>query len=326
MISGKILCTGGSGSWSKELTKQLLNNPEVTQITLFARNESQMVKREREFNNTKLKFILGDVAVYEEILNACKGQDYVFHLAATKHVPVCEEQPSMAIRTNIIGTSNVIKVCKKQGVKVCVQSSSDKAVEPINIYGATKIIGEKLIVQANQEGDTKFVCVRAGNVIGSAGSVIPMFIEKAKKNLPLTLTCGKMTRYYMLLPQAIKLLLKATEEGIGGEIFVTKMSSVSLQTLAEVIVQSFNSKSEIIETYFRPGEKMHECLVSKNEVTNTVEFDNDYYVILPVLNLPKVTSHYSSCPKVKFKSYKSSDYLMTKHVITLMLEEGGFLS
>ena len=312
------LITGGTGSWGKELIKQLLQKPDTTNITIFSRNEYNQVATKRLFNDSRLSFLIGDVRDYDAVLEACTNQDEIYHLAALKHVPICEEQPEEAIKTNIIGTQNIIRAAIFQGVRKVIDISTDKSCAPNNLYGMTKAVGEKLILSAGKKSYTRFMCIRAGNVLGSAGSVVPLFIDQIKKNNEITLTDGNMTRYFMSLPEAIELLLTASELEVSGELLVMKMPSCTIQALAETMRKIFGNEQTVIRTTgIRPGEKIHEMLISDSEATNTYIYNNDYYL---------VSEHELNLPKVDFKYYSSnSQTLLDEEGIKELLVKGGFL-
>ncbi|MDO9399726.1 MAG: polysaccharide biosynthesis protein [bacterium] len=321
-----ILITGGTGSWGQELTKQLLKkNPK--KIIIYSRSELHQVNMMRKFNNSKLFFLLGDIRDSDRLLECTKGVDYIFHLAALKHVPICEEQPYEAIKTNIVGTKNVIQVAKINKVKKVIDVSTDKAVDPLNLYGMTKAIGERLMIQANVESsDTKFVCIRGGNVIGTNGSVIPYFIEQIKNFKKINLTDKRMTRYFLTLEYAIHLLFKAAEKSYGGETFVMKMPSCKILSLAKVLIKEIASNSvHIQEIGCRPGEKIDEILVSRYESPNTYQYDENYYVILPQLKIDGLEDKYKHLPKVNFQEYSSADKLMSEQEIKEMLKKSKFI-
>jgi FlaA1/EpsC-like NDP-sugar epimerase len=198
--NARILITGGTGSWGQTLTRMLLEKYDVKEIVVFSRGELQQVLMQRKFNDKRIKYVIGDVRDYDSVRFATKNIDYIFHMAALKHVPVCEEHPQEAIKTNITGTSNIVNAAIENRVKKVIDVSTDKAVEPVNLYGMTKSVGEKLIIQANDLTDyTKFVCIRGGNVMGSNGSVIPYFIEQIKAGGPITITDIEMTRFFLTL-------------------------------------------------------------------------------------------------------------------------------
>ncbi len=326
--NAKILITGGTGSWGNELTKKLLQyNPK--EIRIFSRNEFSQVTMQRRFDDhPALTFIIGDVRDYQAVEDACKGIDYIFHLAALKHVPICEFQPEEALKTNVIGTENVIRASLKNGVKKVIDVSTDKAVDPINFYGMTKSFGEKLILRANDYGEkTRFVCIRGGNVLGTNGSVVPLFKSRILEGKDISLTSKEMTRFFLTVSEAIDLLLKASEESIGGEIYVMKMKACRILDLAEVLIEALATKPvSIKEVGIRPGEKLHEVLVSSYEAPRTYQYDEKYYVILPSHPPKRLLNKYCHYKKVNFEKYQSNDELMSKEEILQMLKEGGFLS
>ena len=316
MFTGKkVLITGGTGSWGNELATQLLEK-DPKEIRILSRGEYAQVTMKRKFNDTRLNFFIGDVRDYSAVKVACKNIDYIFHLAALKHVPICEEQPEEALKTNIRGTENVIKAAIENNVKKVIDVSTDKAVDPINIYGMTKAIGERLIIHANKISDTtKFMCIRAGNVLGTNGSVVPFFINTIKKFNKVHITDKNMTRFFTPLNNAIALLFKAAEKCIGGETFVEQMPSFELIHLAEVLIEEYgNEKTKIIEIGARPGEKVDEVLVSKYEIPNAYEYDNVYYVILPFLFIDGLEDYYKECDlkKISFEEYNSRIQLCGK--------------
>lgn len=325
----KILITGATGSWGNELVTQLLEmNP--MEIIVYSRSELNQVNMQRAFNNPKLKFIIGDVRDYKALKRATKGVDYLFHLAALKHVPICEEQPYETIKTNIVGVENIIKASIENQIKKVIDVSTDKAVDPINIYGITKAMGEKLIIHGNTLTDyTKFLCIRGGNVLGTNGSVVPYFIDQVKKFNELTITDERMTRYFLTLKQAIQLLFKAIASSVGGETFVMKMPSYKILDIAKIIANEFGDENCNIKVIGkRPGEKLHEVLISKYEAENSYIYDDDYFVILPQINIKGLNEHYSNLnlkPMDK-EEYSSNDFLLGYDEAKEMLIEGGFIS
>ena len=275
-----ILITGGTGSWGQELTKQLLQF-DVKEISILARNEFNQVSMKRKFNDPRLKIEIGNVRDYGKLKFACKNVNYVFHLSALKHVPICEEFPYEAIKTNIEGTRNIIRASIDNEVEKVIDVSSDKAVLPINTYGLTKAIGEKLILNALRIGSkTKFICIRGGNVLGTAGSVVSFWIDQIKRFNKITITDKKMTRYFLTLPEAIKLLFVAMKSNINGALFVMKMPSCKIIDLAKVMIEHYGNKdTKIKEIGIRPGEKIDEVLVSKHESPYTYKYGDNYYLI-----------------------------------------------
>ncbi|MFA6513912.1 MAG: SDR family NAD(P)-dependent oxidoreductase [Patescibacteria group bacterium] len=321
-----ILITGGTGSWGNELTKQMLEK-EPKQIIVYSRSELQQVNMQRKFNDPKIKFIIGDIRDYNQVKKAFKGVDYVFHLAALKHVPICEEQPDEAIKTNILGTQNVIEAAKENGIKKVIDVSTDKAVNPFNFYGMTKAVGERLIINANTSSSkTKFVCIRGGNVLGTNGSVVPFFIDQIKRFNTISITDKNMTRYYMTQEQAISLLFKAAEDSLGGETFVMKMPACKMVDLVEVLINEFgNKQTSTKEIGLRPGEKIHECLISKHESPSSYQYDENYYVILPQVKIEGLEEKYKNFSKASFAEYSSNDVLMNMSEIKTILQDGGFI-
>jgi len=323
-----IVVTGGTGSWGRELVKRLLER-EPKEIRIFSRNEALQVEMMHEFHHhPKLTFIIGDIRDKYELMQACQQADYIYHLAALKHVPICEQQPDSAMKTNVIGTQNVIQAAIKNGVEKVIYVSTDKASHPSSTYGMTKAIGEKLIVHANlREGKTKFVCVRSGNVLGSTGSVVPIFKQQIEQRLQINLTDKRMTRFFLALEEAVSLLLKATDESSGGEVYVMRMQGCRIQDLAEVLIEEMAvSDIQINETGARPGESMCESLISEFESTTSIHLDDDYYVILPPFPIAGLHETYADRAPVQFDYYHSDHVLMSKPEIKEMLQNGGFLS
>ena len=321
----RIFVSGATGSWGQTLITQLLNNYNVREIICFSRGEIQQVIMKRKFNNSKLKFVIGDVRDLDAVKSATRGVDYVFHLAALKHVPVCEELPLEAIKTNITGTSNIINAAIENRVKKVIDVSSDKAVEAVNLYGMTKAVGEKLIIQANDISPyTKFVCIRGGNVMGSNGSVIPFFIDQIRSGGPLTFTDRRMTRFFLTLREAIGLLFKASENSIGGETFVMNMPACYITDLAEVLMNKYGTV-ETVENGIRPGEKLDEILVSRHESPLTYEYDENYFVILPIGANGALLDKYSHLKKFSYTEFTSKTKLLNNVEIEKMLMKGKFL-
>lgn len=323
-----ILITGGTGSWGRELVRQLL--PQMPQeVRIFSRGECAQVEMARNFQDERLKFIIGDIRDEEAVDEATKDVDYIFHLAALKHVPVCELQPQEALKTNIIGTNHIIKMAIKNGVKKVIDVSTDKAVNPHNLYGMTKAIGERLIIQANQVSEhTRFICIRGGNVIGSNGSVVPLFIKQIQEHNEVTITDKLMTRYFMTLPEAIHLLFKGVEASYGGETFVMRMPSYYIEDIANVLIEASGKSNVCIkEVGMRPGEKIDEVLISEHEALNTFKYDDTYYLIMPTLNIKGLEEHYKDkgLEKVTFEKYTSADELLGKGEIITLLKKANFL-
>ena len=235
-----ILITGGTGSLGQALTYRLLEKGVKT-IRIFSRNENKQIEMELKFNDDRLRFLLGDIRDKERLVRATEGVDYVFHAAALKHVPKIEYNPFESIKTNVIGSQNVIDACLEANVKKAICIGTDKAVSPLNTYGATKLLMEKLFVTANNYLDpkkhaTKFIALRYGNVVGSSGSVIPKFIEQLKQKMELTITDPNMTRFSITMDEALDFILTASELGQGSEIFIPKLRAYSILDVKKYVL------------------------------------------------------------------------------------------
>lgn len=321
----RIFVSGATGSWGQTLITKLLDRYNVEEIVCFSRGELQQVLMKRKFNNPRLRFVIGDIRDYDAVKQATRGIDYIFHLAALKHVPVCEENVQETIKTNISGTTNIVNAAIENRVKKVIDVSSDKAVEPINLYGMTKAVGEKIIVQANDLSDyTKFVCIRGGNVMGSSGSVIPFFIEQIKNGGPITITDVKMTRFFLTLEEAIELLFKASIDSIGGETFVMNMPACYIKDLAEVLMEEYGTV-EVKETGMRPGEKLDEMLISHHESQLSFCYDENYFLTLPAGYNQTLATRYQSHAAFPYAEFSSVTKIMNKTQIKEMLKKGKFI-
>jgi UDP-N-acetylglucosamine 4,6-dehydratase len=330
-LSGKtILITGGTGSWGSECLKQILLRSQPREIRVYSRGEALQVKVRREFNaDERLRFIVGDVRDSERLNLAMKHVDLVIHLAALKHVPVCEENPYEAVKTNIVGTQNIIDAAIDNEVPRVLEVSSDKAVSPLNLYGATKAVAEKLIISANNIGDTRFSCLRAGNVLGTAGSVVPLFRAQLLGANKVTLTDGRMTRFFNNLTTVVGSLVDCCEKFIGGETYITKMPAMRISDLAEVMIQELGEEgAQLIEIGKRPGEKLHELLVSQEEAERTFDA-GQFLLLMPQIQIrsgPQAIPT-SSLPHAAFVQYSSDGVTpCTKNEIREMLAREGWLS
>jgi FlaA1/EpsC-like NDP-sugar epimerase len=240
-------------------------------------------------------------------------------------VPVCEENVQETIKTNIAGTTNILNAAIENRVKKVIDVSSDKAVEPINLYGMTKSVGEKIVIQANDLSDyTKFVCIRGGNVMGSSGSVIPYFIEQIKAGGPITITDKKMTRFFLTLEEAIRLLFKASIDSIGGETFVMNMPSCYITDLADVLMEHYG-KVEVQEVGMRPGEKLDEMLISSHESAMSFCYDNNYWLTLPSNYNQALALRYQDCDAFPHREFSSRTKIMSRPEIKKMLKKGNFI-
>jgi len=274
-----VLVTGGTGSFGKKFLEIMLREVRPKKLIVFSRDElKQHDMRTSGFDHPSLRWFIGDVRDPQRLVRAFDGVTVVVHAAALKQVPACEYNPFEAIQTNIMGGRNVIDAAIDCGVSRVVALSTDKAVSPVNLYGATKLCAEKMFVQANAYAGskaTRFSCARYGNVVGSRGSVIPVFVEQKKKG-KITITDARMTRFWMTLEQGVRFVVKSIEVMHGGEIFVPKIPSMKLVSLAETVAPG----CEVEFIGIRPGEKLHEALISEDEARNTVEL-GEMFVIQP---------------------------------------------
>ena len=331
MFEGKkVLITGGTGSLGRALAKRLLEQ-NVKVIRIFSRNESSQINMQSEFNDERLRYFIGDVRDLPRLIKSMEDVDIVFHAAALKHVPVVEYNPFEAIKTNVLGSQNVIDASLHENVELVVCVGTDKAVSPLNTYGATKLLMEKLFVTASnyinpEKHRTRFIAVRYGNVLGSSGSVVPIFIKQLQDGKKITITDPAMTRFNITMNQALDFILRSLKKGKGGEVFVPKLKAYKLGDLKDVLVDLLkkNTQTEIISV--RPGEKYHESLISNDEIRNTFE-DKDDYVILE----NRVREESEIIPNLKrttLKEQYSSDKveLLTKEELKQILLREKILS
>jgi UDP-N-acetylglucosamine 4,6-dehydratase len=274
-----ILVTGGTGSFGKKFIQILLAEHHPAKVIVFSRDElKQHEMRVAGFDHPNLRYFIGDVRDQQRLKRAMNAVDIVIHAAALKQVPACEYNPMEAIKTNILGSSNVVEAALDAGVERVMALSTDKAVNPVNLYGATKLSAEKLFIQSNAYAGgvtTRFSCVRYGNVVGSRGSVIPIFV-KQRGTGKLTITDSRMTRFWLTLEQGARFVIHCTEQMHGGEVFVPKIPSTHIVDLASVIAP--HAELEVIG--IRPGEKLHEVLINEDEARNTIELD-EMFVVQP---------------------------------------------
>lgn len=276
----KILITGGTGSFGKALLQRLVGT-NVSEIRILSRDEKKQEDMRIELNNRKVKFYIGDVREFKSLESAMHGVDYVFHAAALKQVPSCEFYPMEAVRTNILGTENVLDVAAKSGVKKVVMLSTDKAVYPINAMGMSKALAEKIVIAKARflsSDRTIFCATRYGNVMASRGSVIPLFVSQIKRGKPITITDPAMTRFLMSLDDSVELVLFAFNRGNQGDIFVQKSPSATIADLAQALKEIFNSTSDIQIIGTRHGEKLSESLVSREEMARAEDLSSYYRI------------------------------------------------
>jgi len=278
-----ILLTGGTGSFGKKFVRMVLQNFKPKKLIIYSRDELKQFAMMEKISpeNYPIRYFLGDIRDLDRLRRAMQGVDYVVHAAAYKHVPAAEYNPFEFVKTNIIGAQNVIEACLDAKVEKVVALSTDKACNPINLYGATKLASDKIFVAANSysgSSKTRFSVVRYGNVVGSRGSVIPFFLNQAKKGI-IPITDPEMTRFWITLEDAVKMVWYAFENSYGAELYVPKIPTMGIMDLADVVCPGVPTKIIGI----RPGEKLHEVMVSEDDSRYTFDFGN-YYAILPAIN------------------------------------------
>lgn len=321
-----ILVTGGVGSIGSEIVRNVLEyNPKAVRVLDI--NETGLFDLEQELQSKKIRLFVGDVKDKERLRRAIEGVDIVFHAAALKHVPLCEYNPFEAVKTNVYGTQNLIDVAMDEEIEKFITISTDKAVNPINVMGATKLLAERLTVSANfYKGDRKtaFSCVRFGNVFDTRGSVIPLFRKQIKNGGPLTITNSNMTRFMMSISKAVELVLKAAEMAEGGGIFIFKMPALRIGDLAEAMIQELapecgyvHNEIEIKNIGKRLGEKLYEELMTEEEAENAYE-DEEMFIVLPQTS--GITGELSYNLSNNFKKSEKKEY-SSKNTKLLTMEE-----
>lgn len=338
MLKDKIiLLTGGTGSLGHSLVDRIMTGEfgKPKKIIVFSRDEDKHYQMKLEWKNIRvatdevyyhnpdemLEFRIGDVRDYEAVARAIKSADIVIHAAAMKHVPVAEYYPSESVKTNIIGTNNIIRamVEHQHGVESFINISTDKACKPVNVYGMTKAIQERLIIEANlQVPDTKFICVRYGNVVASRGSIIPLYQEQVKQNRELTITVKGMTRFWLTLKQASDVVFDAMD-GRAGDTYVPDLDAFRIDDLAEVMIGDNDIPIKYIG--IRPGEKIHEILISEEEISRTIKRDN-YFIIQPIL--PELRQYEDTTPVLN-KEFSSADRVLSQEKLKELLIKEGLL-
>jgi len=282
MFNGKkILITGGTGSLGKALTQRILES-EVDTIRIFSRDEWKQTQMHHDLNgDPRVRFLIGDVRDKERLSHALEDIDIVFHTAALKQVPVIEYNPFEAVKTNVYGTQNLIEACLDQNVETAIAVGTDKAVAPLNTYGATKMLMERLFISANYykgKHRTKFFCVRYGNVLGSRGSIVPVFLNQIKENNRIMITDPEMTRFNITMREALDLIMRSFQKGTGGEVFIPKLKAYKMGDMKDAIIELTNSNCKVIKIPVRPGEKYHESLISQDEIRNVYNSNEDYEI------------------------------------------------
>jgi UDP-N-acetylglucosamine 4,6-dehydratase len=320
-----VLVTGGTGSFGKKFIEVMLREYHPKKLIIFSRDElKQHEMRVGGFNHESLRYFIGDVRDHDRLRRALNGVDIVVHAAAMKQVPACEYNPIEAVETNINGARNIIDAALDCGVQRVLAMSTDKATSPINIYGATKLVAEKLFIQANayrgERYPTRFSCVRYGNVVGSRGSVVPLF-KQQRQTGKITVTDPRMSRFWITLDQGVRFVISSIETMHGGEVFVPKLPSMRLMDLATTLAPD----CEIEFVGIRPGEKLHEAMVMEDEARHTVDA-GDRYIILPAHNWWAETN-WSSAAKLpdgfSYRSDNNDQWLDSDGLLTLINETEG---
>lgn len=319
-ISGKVvLVTGGTGSFGRKFIQRVLQS-DVKKVIVFSRDELKQYEMSQQFQDNRLRFFLGDVRDKDRLVRAFQGVDVVVHAAALKQVPAAEYNPMEAIKTNVHGASNIIDAALDTGVTRVIALSTDKAAAPLNLYGATKLVSDKLFIAANSYAggrDIRFAVVRYGNVVGSRGSVVPFF-KKQRETGRLTITDPRMTRFWITLDQGVEFVLRSLKRMHGGEIFVPKIPSTTITDLAKAIAP--DAQVDIVG--IRPGEKLHEVMITEDDARRTIDLD-DCYVIQPEFPWWGATNHTDGkpCPDgFKYSSDTNSWWLSVEEIRQLVGE------
>lgn len=319
-----ILVTGGTGSFGKVFTRVVLDELQPAKIIIYSRDELKQYEMQRTqgFDHPAIRYFIGDVRDRDRLYRAMQGVDIVVHAAAMKQVPACEYNPIEAVRTNIDGATNIINAAIDTGVERVLALSTDKAVNPVNLYGATKLVAEKLFVQGNSYAGartTRFSCTRYGNVVGSRGSVVPLFAQQRPSGV-ITITDERMTRFWLTLDQGVRFVLKCLEIMAGGEVFVPKIPSMRVTDLAEALAPE--CRRDIIG--IRPGEKLHESLLSRDESRSALERD-DMYVVQPTFPwwTDRSSEHGTAMtPDTEYTSDANTDWLGVDQLRALLESHG----
>ena len=320
-----VLVTGGTGSFGKAFVTKVLQDDEVSKIIVFSRDELKQFEMAEKINSPKLRYFLGDVRDYQRLLRATDGVDLIVHAAAMKQIPASEYNPMEAIKTNVLGAENIVNVSIENGIQRVVALSTDKAANPANLYGATKLCSDKLMVAGNVlagSRDTRFSAVRYGNVLGSRGSVIPFFLDRAKSGA-IPITDERMTRFWLTIQEGVQFVLDSFDRMHGGEIFVPKIPSFKVTDVAKVVCPGV--PTEIIG--IRPGEKLHEVMITEDDSHNTYEFEKYFAIISPAL---VASGAYKKIGKKVEEGFRfSSDnnkYWHTEESFLKVLQDNGIIS
>ena len=319
-----VLITGGTGSFGKAFVSRLLKEDEISKLVIFSRDELKQFEMAETVKSSKVRFFLGDVRDYQRLLQATDGIDVIVHAAAMKQIPAAEYNPMEAIKTNILGAENIVNAAIRNGVQRVLALSTDKAANPANLYGATKLCSDRLMVAGNTLAGrhvTRFACVRYGNVLGSRGSVIPFFLERAKSG-SIPITDERMTRFWLTIEQGVQFVLDSLERMHGGEIFVPKIPSFKVTDVARVVCPGVPTHLIGI----RPGEKLHEVMITEDDSYNTVESEEYYAVLSPTLKASGIYDSKSTPVEEGFRfSSDNNKFWHTDETFLATLRNSGIL-
>ena len=319
-----VLITGGTGSFGKAFVSRLLKEDEISKLVIFSRDELKQFEMAETVKSSKVRFFLGDVRDYQRLLQATDGIDIIVHAAAMKQIPAAEYNPMEAIKTNILGAENIVNAAIRNGVQRVLALSTDKAANPANLYGATKLCSDRLMVAGNTLAGrhvTRFACVRYGNVLGSRGSVIPFFLERAKSG-SIPITDERMTRFWLTIEQGVQFVLDSLERMHGGEIFVPKIPSFKVTDVARVVCPGVPTHLIGI----RPGEKLHEVMITEDDSYNTVESEEYYAVLSPTLKASGIYDSKSTPVEEGFRfSSDNNKFWHTDETFLATLRNSGIL-
>jgi len=319
-----VLITGGTGSFGKAFVSRLLKEDEISKLVIFSRDELKQFEMAETIKSSKVRFFLGDVRDYQRLLQATDGIDVIVHAAAMKQIPAAEYNPIEAIKTNILGAENIVNATITNGVQRVLALSTDKAANPANLYGATKLCSDRLMVAGNTlagKHPTRFACVRYGNVLGSRGSVIPFFLEKAKGG-SIPITDERMTRFWLTIEQGVQFVLDSLERMHGGEIFVPKIPSFKVTDVARVVCPGV--PTHVIG--IRPGEKLHEVMITEDDSNYTVESEDYYAVLSPTLKASGIYDSKSTPVEEGFRfSSDNNKFWHTDETFLTTLRNSGIL-
>jgi len=324
-LKGKsVLITGGTGSFGKAFVSKVLKDDEISKLVVFSRDELKQFEMAEQINSPKLRYFLGDVRDYQRLLQATDGIDIIVHAAAMKQIPASEYNPMEAIKTNVIGAENIVNASIENGIQRVVALSTDKAANPANLYGATKLCSDKLMIAGNVLAgarDTRFSAVRYGNVLGSRGSVIPFFLDKAKTG-SIPITDERMTRFWLTIQEGVKFVLDSLERMHGGEIFVPKIPSFKVTDVARIVCPGV--PTEFIG--IRPGEKLHEVMITEDDSHSTYEFEEYFVIIPPALKLLGVYDAIGTKVEEGFRFSSDNNKIWhTDETFLKVLKESGIL-